>query len=69
MFDDDRSSFAGLPLKDCSLNDLLGLLEVALPARFLEKLSVCRARELNILCGLDSARFQTQIRSRSTGIY
>lgn len=54
MLDDERSSFAGLPLKDCSLNDFFDLLDVAFPARCLEKLSVCRARDPNIVYGTTS---------------
>lgn len=48
-FEFPRSSLVGRRAKDDSLNDFFALLDVAFPARFLEKLSVGFPRELNMM--------------------
>lgn len=48
-FEDPRSSFVGRRANDDSFNDFFVLLDIAFPARFLGKLSVCLPRELNMV--------------------
>lgn len=54
IFDWDRSSLVGRLENEGSLKDLFVLLDVAFPARFLQKLSLYRVLELNMSGSLTS---------------